>query len=350
MTGRRLLQLCFAAWASCLGGTARAQTARATAAPGLFEATEPLALTLTTDLKAVKKDRGNERSSHRAVLSYVGPDGASGSLDVRVRTRGHFRLKPTTCAFPPLMLDFPKKAAAQTLFAGQDKLKLATHCQNRDEYEQYVVQEYLIYRAYNLLTERSVRVRLARMTYADSAGREPAFTRYGFLLEDDRDLAARNRDTLIEQQGLLQEDIDSQNMGLVAVFQYMIANTDWSVWGLHNIKLLRDSAGATYAVPYDFDWSGVIAPPYARPDARLPIQSVRQRLFRGVCRTPEDFATVFALFQARRDTIYALYRNEPALSTKTRDAALRYYDDFYKTIADPRAVKREFLQVCGNRS
>src|SRR6266508_3645239 len=116
------------------------------------------------------------------------------------------------------------------------------------------------------------------MTYADSAWREPPFTRYGFLLEDDRDLAARNRDTLIEQQGLLQEDIDSQNMGLVAVFQYMIANTDWSVWGLHNIKLLRDSAGATYAVPYDFDWSGVIAPPYARPDPRLGAPLLRRLL------------------------------------------------------------------------
>lgn len=351
MTSRRTLRPCFAVCA-CLvaAGAARAQTTDLPATSVLFGPNEPLVFTLTTDIKAVKKDRGNERPYHRAVLSYRGPDSAAVSLDIRVRTRGIFRLKPTTCQFPPLMLDLPKKAAAQTVFVGQDKLKLVTHCQNRDEYEQYVVQEYLIYRAYNLLTERSLRVRLARVTYADSAGREESVTRYGFLLENDQEFATRIRAALVELKGLVQDDIDADNMNLVAVFQYMIANTDWSVWGLHNVKLLRDSAGVMYAVPYDFDWSGVIGTVYAKPDARLPIQSVRQRLFRGVCRTPEAFAALFALFQAKKDTIYALYRNEPALTAKTRDAVLRYYDEFFKTIGDARAIKREFLQTCGNRS
>jgi hypothetical protein len=323
----------------------------AAATSGLFDATEPpLELTLTTDLKAVVKERGKEHPYHRAVLGYVDSSGAPAALDIRVRTRGIFRLKPTTCSFPPLQLDLPKKAAAHTPFGARDKLKLVTYCRNRDEYEQYVVQEYLIYRVYNLLTERSFRVRLARVTYADSAGREQPVTRYGFVLEDDRELATRVHATLVEQQGLLQQDIDPENMGLVGVFQYFIANTDWSVWGLHNVKLLRDSSSALYAVPYDFDWSGVIGTVYARPDARLPIQSVRQRLFRGACRTPEELAAVFARFQEKKEAIYALYRDEPALAPKTRDQALRYYDEFYKTIADPGAIKREFLQKCGNQT
>jgi len=191
---------------------------------------------------------------------------------------------------------------------------------------------------------------LARVTYADSAGKETAVTRYGFLIEDDRELAERNRAKVVATKGLLQDEIDSTNMAMVAVFQYMIANTDWSVWGLHNIKLLADSIGVVYAVPWDFDWSGVIAPPYAKPDARLPIQSVRQRLFRGSCRTADELAAVFAPFQAKKDSIYSLYQNEPALTPKSREQTLRYYDEFYKTISDPRAVKREFLQVCGNRT
>jgi len=72
------------------------------------------------------------------------------------------------------------------------------------------------------------------------------------------------------------------------------------------------------AVPYAFDWSGVIA-------------------------------AVFVRFQEKKDAIYALYRDEPALTPKARDQALRYYDEFYKTIEDPRAIKREFLQKCGNQ-
>ncbi|HEU5261404.1 MAG TPA: hypothetical protein VFU41_08285 [Gemmatimonadales bacterium] len=333
-----------------LGTSAAAQSDTTRPSPELFAAAEPLALTLTTDLKTLLKDRDTVREYRGAVLSYVDPEGAPVSLDIRVRTRGHFRLKANTCQFPPIMLDLPRKAAARTVFGARDKLKLVTHCRNRDDFDQHVVQEYLVYRLYNRLTDRSFRVRLARMTYADSAGRDTPVTRYGFLLEDNGEMAARNQATVLEQKGLLQDDIDFHNMGLVAVFQYMVGNTDWSVWGLHNIELLRDSSGLTYAVPYDFDWSGVVDAPYAKPDMRLPIQSVRQRLFRGICRAPDQFAPLFAQFVTQKDTIYALYRNEPALSPKSREATLRYFDDFYKTIADSRAIKREFLQTCGNRS
>jgi len=332
-----------------LGVPAGAQTS-APAPPALFDSAEPLEFTLTTNLKAVDKDRGTDRHYHPAVLSFSGPDHAPATLNIRVITRGIFRLKPTTCWFPPLLLVLPKKAAAATVFGHRNKLKLVTYCRNKDDYEQYVVQEYLIYRMYNLLTPRSFRVRLARVTYADSAGKETAVTRYGFLIEDDRELAERNRAKVVATKGMLQDEIDSTNMAMVAVFQYMIANTDWSVWGLHNIKLLADSIGVVYAVPWDFDWSGVIAPPYAKPDARLPIQSVRQRLFRGSCRTADELAAVFAPFQAKKDSIYSLYQNEPALTPKSREQTLRYYDEFYKTISDPRAIKREFLQVCGNRT
>src|SRR5437773_657551 len=270
---RRCRELLIAACAlPALLAAGRAQTDRVPPAPGLFGPDEPLALTRTTNLKAVMKDRGSQSPYHAAVL------------------------------------------------------------------------------AYNLLTERSLRVRLTRMTYVDSTGKEEPLTRHGFLLEDDRELAARNRAVLVQQKGLLQEDIDHETMGLVAVFQYMIGNTDWSVWGLHNIKLLEDSAGVMRPVPYDFDWSGVIAPPYARPDARLPIESVRQRLFRGACRSPEEFAAQFDKFQAKKDAIYALYRNEPALSPKRAEQSLRYYDDFYKTIGNPGRIKYEFLRACGNKT
>ncbi len=347
---RRCRELLIAACAlPALLAAARAQTDRVPPAPGLFGPDEPLALTLTTNLKAVMKDRGSQSPYHAAVLSYAGADGAPVSLDIRVKTRGLFRLKPTTCQFPPLMLHFAKRRAALTMFAGQEKLKLVTHCQNRDDYEQYVVEEYLIYRLYNLLTERSLRVRLTRMTYVDSTGKEAPLTRHGFLLEDDRELAARNRAVLVERKGMLQEDIDPETMGLIAVFQYMIGNTDWSVWGLHNIKLLEDSAGLIRAIPYDFDWSGVIAPPYAKPDARLPIESVRQRLFRGACWSPEEFAALFDRFQTKKDAIYALYRNEPALSPKRAEQSLHYYDDFYKTIGNQGRIKYEFLRACGNK-
>ncbi|NIP93601.1 MAG: hypothetical protein GWN18_19895, partial [Thermoplasmata archaeon] len=70
-----------------------------------------------------------------------------------------------TCEFPPLRLNFKKGQLDETLFDGQDKVKLVTHCRNGDRYEQNVVKEYLVYRLYNVLTPLGFQVRMAHITY-----------------------------------------------------------------------------------------------------------------------------------------------------------------------------------------
>jgi hypothetical protein len=135
-------------------------------------------------------------------------------------------------------------------------------------------------------------------------------------------------------------------MSVLAMFEYLAGNTDWSVGGLHNIVLIRDSTNVVYPVPYDFDWSGVISPPYAFPDARLGIRTVRERVFRAGCRTPEDLVAVLARFNERKDSIYALYRGQEGLDPGRVRQALEYYDEFYRIINDPRAVRREFMINC----
>jgi hypothetical protein len=131
------------------------------------------------------------------------------------------------------------------------------------------------------------------------------------------------------------------------MYEYFLGNTDWSVYALHNIVLV-EMPGTVFPmpVPYDFDWSGVINAPYAVPDAKLPIRSVRQRLYRGYCRTLEEIQPILARFTENKDQIYALYRDLPALEEKRRTEMLAYYDEFYKTISDPRAVEREFIRTC----
>ena len=125
-------------------------------------------------------------------------------------------------------------------------------------------------------------------------------------------MARRNAAHVFEQKGVFQTDVDFEQMGLAAVFQYMIGNTDFAVSALHNIVLIRDSVEVVYPVPYDFDWSGVIWTPYAQPDARLEIRDVRQRVFRGTCRSPQELATLFDRFNAQKDAIYELYRDMAA--------------------------------------
>ena len=312
----------------------------------LFDAPEALPLTLTADFNALSKDRGESKPEHAGVLSFGGPAGDSVALDVQLRTRGHFRLQRRTCDFPPLKVSFDKQQVKHTVFAGQGGLKLVVHCQDRDTYEQNLLQEYLLYRVFNLITEKSFRARLARVTYLDRSGKAKPVTRYAFFIEDDDPMARREDAQVLEQKGLTQLDTEVAHTGLVAMFEYLIGNTDFSFAALHNIVMIRDSTGTVFAVPYDFDWSGVVSASYAVPDPRLGIKSVRERLYRGYCRTPEQLGPTIARFDDRKDSIYALFRSQEGLDPKRAEQTLRYFDDFYRTINDPRAANREFVRNC----
>lgn len=311
----------------------------------LFDASEPINVTLSADFGAVQKQRGNEKHELPGKLSYVTASGDSFALDVKLRTRGHFRLR--LCQYPPLKVTFDREQSAHTLFAHQNSLKLTVQCRGGRSWANYVLEEYLIYRLYNLVTDRSFRARLAHVTYVDATGKHAPDTRYAFFVEDDDRMARRNHAEVLKAKGARQGEMDSVQMSLAAVFQYMIGNTDWAVSALHNIVIIRDSIGDLFPVPYDFDWSGVIWTPYAQPDERLGIRTVRDRVFRGACFTPAQLTAAFVPFNQQKDAIYALYRGMTAegLEQKRVDQALNYYDDFYKTINDAGRT-RAMVRFC----
>ena len=102
-------------------------------------------------------------------MSYVAtaPDTGVVTVPARIRTRGIWRLK--NCEFPPIRINFTNEAVKGTAFRGLDEPKLVNYCRNNDDYEQYILQEFQLYRIYRLLTPVSHAVRLMHLTYADSA-------------------------------------------------------------------------------------------------------------------------------------------------------------------------------------
>lgn len=309
----------------------------------LFLDHAPLALQLETDLRALFRDRGERRTEHAATLRYR--DSAdSGSVKVDLRTRGIFRLK--RCAFPPIRIDLPARKVEATPFAGQDKLKLVTHCQSDRSSERNLLREFALYRVFNTLTDTSFRVRLANITYIDSA-RSDTTTRYGFLIEADAELARRVGAKPLEADKVHDALTDPFYMTLVAVFQYLIGNTDWSVWGRHNIAIFTDTLTHRHlAVPYDFDFSGAVGAPYAVPPEQLPIKSVRERLYRGFCQPDTLVERVIARFRASKDSIYAAVRAVPDLPERDVRGVLEYFDGFFRAIDDRGTVQREFVRRC----
>lgn len=327
------------------GSVAVAQDSATTTGRSVFASDAPLEMTIRTDLRTLLRDRGEDRKDHEGIVRIARAGGGVDSAAIELRTRGIFRRRPSVCGFPPLRLSIGRRAASGTPFDGERRIKLVTHCRNTDQYEQYVLQEYLIYKAYALLTELSLRTRLARVTYEDAAGREKPVTRYAILIEDERRLAERHRMRVVEDTGTPMARLDPSQTVFAAVFQYFIGNTDWSIRALHNIITLADSAGRIVPIPYDFDWSGVIATRYAQPDTSLRIRSVKERLYAGYCGPLEDFEPIFARFRRHRPAIEALYDLAP-LEQDNRDQARRYYGEFFRLIDDPQRVRREMLKVC----
>jgi len=316
----------------------------------LFAGDQPLAIQLTADFKSIFKDRDTtEQKWFPASMAWkVGTD--SGSAAVELTTRGHYRLKSATCGFPMLRLRFPKDSTKPnplkgTLFEKQGSLKLSTHCRSGNtRYEQVTYQEYLVYRAFNTLTDSSFRVRFANATYVDPAEKAPV-TGPSFFIEDDGDLADRMGMKKFETQGAKFDDVEIAPGSLMAVFFYFVGNTDWSLPYLHNVKLFSWN-GRYVSVPYDFDWSGVVSAPYARPDARLGTATVRERVWRGPCWPREVIDSAIHRILAGKDAIYGAYRTQSGLDPKLLKESLEYYDDFFKLVSDPRDVDRNLRLNC----
>lgn len=309
----------------------------------LFTDEEVLKFTLSMNIREVLKDRGEEPGYHGAVITYQDKAGKTITEALKVRVRGNRRRDPTVCNFPPLLLNFKRSTVENTVFGKVNKLKLVTHCNNED----YVLREYLVYKLYNVITDLSFRVRLCQISYVDSTGKRKPEIKYAFLIEDEDDMAARNTATIMPDELLIRMDAtENRAMAKLALFQYMIGNTDWSVPYRHNILLLYlASLGKPVPVPFDFDYSGIVMTPYAKPPPELGISTVRQRLFRGYSIPEEALSELVPFFNNRKNAFYRLYTANPQLDSKYKKQTLKYLDAFYKTINDPKDFERHILKI-----
>jgi hypothetical protein len=306
-----------------------------------FNADSAFVLTIRTNIRALRGDRVVSGAPWRpGTLSWTDAGGEH-SVPVRLRTRGVFRLN--YCDFPPVRLRFSEDSVRGTPFDGLRRPRLATYCMDRDEFEQNVLHEYTLYRVQRLFTPLAYAARLVRVTWIDSAGARRPVTRTTFLLEDDDKFDDRLHATSDTVQGTSQGTLERQSAAFLGVWQYFIGNTDWSVPGLHNVAVIRVDS-ALKAVAYDFDWAGAIEARYAKPDPRLRVQSVRERVYRGLCLEAADLEPTLIRFESLRDSVAAVYRRTPGLEPRTIEHTLSWYGDFYHEIANRQRFVRESVR------
>jgi hypothetical protein len=304
-------------------------------------------LTLTTDIKKLQTEKKLEVYQDASVVMRF-PDSNVISEGIRLYARGHFRRE--NCNIPPIMLNF--RNATSPMLNPLGKLKLVIGCGNGADDEQLVLKEFLVYKIYNLLEQKSFRVRLLKVNYQDSRNKMKPFSQYAFLIEDDADMAKRNKCVKKEDQQWQTESTDRNTMTMVAVFEYMISNGDWSVPNNHNTKLIfeKGNTGAVpYVVPYDFDHSGFVNAGYALPNELLGTETVTERVYRGFPREMEELQATFDIYRKQKDAITTLVMNFTLLKERTRKEIVAYMEDFYKTINDKRQVQSIFIDNARTR-
>ncbi|TNE60300.1 MAG: hypothetical protein EP340_00055 [Alphaproteobacteria bacterium] len=320
----------------------------------LFNESTTLSIQIQAPLNTLFNEQRKTGDPVEGTLTVNTPDHGAQTFNVKLETRGKTRRDSKVCKFPPLLVNFKKSEVKGTLFAHQNKLKLVTHCQSkRASYETYYLQEYLIYKTYNLITEESFRVRLATFDYLDTEGRQSVSGRYGFFIEDADNLAQRLGRERRDVERVPAADYEAAAASRVALFQYFIGNLDWAMVGgpegekcCHNLKPMYAANGQAIPVPYDFDYAGVINAKYAVPPAGLPVKTVRTRLYRGFCIHNDALPASIAAFREQKEGIYEIARNSGLLAERNINSAIKYYDSFYQVIEDPGKVERYLTSKC----
>ena len=312
----------------------------------LFQSDSILKLTIKLNINETIRDV-EVRDYHEATLTYVDANNSESRHQIKLKVRGNNRANIKTCNFPPLEVNFKKSKTKNSIFEGQNKLKLVTHCKNTNEFSNYVREEYMTYKMYQLLTPISFKVRLCEITYIDLDNKKNTFTQTGFLIERTKDVAKRNNMVVYKDSIAHQDVCNKTELDKLTIFQFMIGNLDWSVPMRHNIKILApEKGGFSVAVPYDFDHSGIVNTSYANPPENSGISSVRSRVFRGLCRFNNGYNKTFDLYQKLKPELFSIAQNSSYLSDKSKKSVEKYLESFYEILDDPKKANQKIVTVC----
>ena len=315
----------------------------------LFASDAPIRLTIQGPVNAIARGAEDSVTPRDATLAVTGSE----TLGIRLSPRGITRRKKEVCEFPPLRVEFSQPPAATSMFAGQRRLKLVTHCRSSAGFQQYTLMEYSAYRLFNVISPASFKVRLATVDYAEPNGKVSA-SRVGFFIEDVDDVGKRNgmpEARVGDRVSVTQ--LDPAQAARMALFEYMIGNLDWSMRAgpqgegcCHNGRLLSKGGTMFAPVPYDFDYSGLVDAPYAVPPAQIKVRNVRTRFYQGYCRHNNEVLAAAADFRAKRAALDGVFAQIPGLEQRTQRKASGYLAGFFQQIATDDAVRANILKEC----
>jgi hypothetical protein len=315
---------------------------------GIFDKDAPVKITIATDVDALFHNRVDPEYQ----LGNVKLQSDNWSLEgtTEIKLAGNSRL--SLCDLPPLKIKLKK--IKQPWEDKMSKVKVVLSCKTNSASEERVIKEYLSYRVYNIISPESYKVRIAEITITELDG-TPYETVKGFILEPDSHLEKRVAMQEMKKKNmstaqLIRVFYDKKNEGeqndalTLSVFQFMIGNTDWNIHTRQNVKIF-EKEGSLVPIPYDFDFSGLVNAPYAKPCQLAPIDAVTERFYQGTCVEVEDLTETVALFNTHRAEITSVIESSE-LPKAQISRCLGYVKQFYKTINEPKKLSKYLNQNC----
>jgi hypothetical protein len=286
--------------------------------------TEAAKLTLETDLTTIIENRKKDQY-HSATLTTS--DGKT--FKAEVKPRGKYRRK--IADIPPLKIKLKKKDLTAAGFDTLNELKLSLPAYDNDLGEQLLVKEYLAYRMFEHLTSASVRARLVRLTIHDTHV-EKSRKMLAILVEDEEETAARMNGQEVEQFGISPDSLIMSQAALVAVFEYMIGNTDWDISMMRNVRFIQSpESGKILVIPYDFDFAGLVGASYASPSSDSGLKNVRDRFMMANGIKTEHMKRALTIVKSAKDDLYEICRSK-YLTRANSEEMIAYLETFFVQI------------------
>lgn len=304
-----------------------------------------LDIAITLDWKALEKKK-KEKNYHSAHVRFILGNRDTLSIPAQVRTRGNMRLQ--ICSLPPLKLKFTKSDLTRHGYSPMNEMDLVLPCHEGELYQQYILKEYLAYKLWELISPFHFKTQLVDIQYTQLLGSEAHDPSTGFLVENTEEVVERLGGRKNKTAIISQNSVDKTPMLSVALFQFMIGNTDWFIQNRHNLEfVVVPGHSLLVPIPYDFDYSGLVGANYAVHHESLELATINTRYYQGKCYSADEVEEALKVFLEKKEQILSLPYRIHGLSERSAKEARTYLTGFYDIIENPKKLENQVIKHCG---
>lgn len=255
------------------------------------------------------------------------------TFKAKLRSRGNVRLE--VCQNPSLKLKLQKAELLAAGFSDLNEFKFVLQCTNSSLGESYLNREQMVYdlhAVYSDFSHRTIPVSL-------DLGKTDLVR--AFMVEHEEQMAARFNAKILEAKQVSSRGLQRSAYVNMCLFNYLILNTDWHVFNLHNLKFINpDESLDLIPVPYDFDYSGFVGTHYAIPREELDIGSIYEPKWLGRRVTQEEIKAGANHYLARRAMAEQLLTEHPGLNERDRKRLHKRLEAFYDLLENEKRLVR----------